>query len=302
MADYKSQKIMVKDKFQDFLVYSVANQARPGTISMYERMLRYIIGPTVGDIMLCDFKITDCVKIIAKAEPRGQTVPVHAILTLRRYLRYLRDDGYKIPCDWRDIKVPRRHTKRVQYLNEKEIEEIRRSISIDTHSSLRTRTIFELILHSGLRIGEVCSIERSKIDLDNQTIEVRNCKTKDWEIVSIVGATCWIKKYLRETNFLECPNLFLSSDPYDEAMNKAMCEGTAKTSMRLLRKRVGLTKHLHWHLVRKTYCTILLKNKVDLRSIMLLARHKSERTTIRHYLAVTMEECFKENNAIMAGI
>lgn len=301
---------MIKDKFQDFLSYSVANQARPGTISMYERMLRYIIGPVLGEIELSKLKITDCVKVIALAGPRGQTVPVHAILTLRRYLRYLRDDGYKLPCDWRDIKVPSRHNKEVQYLTLEEIEIVRKAVPIDTHSGLRARTVFELILHSGLRIGEVCSIQRRNIDLNLKQIRVRNCKTKDWEVVSIVGAAEWIAKYIDATKHLNPDALFLSSrnwyssisGMHDDPSDKEMSVVTAKGHLRILRPRIGLKKHLHWHLVRKTYCTLLLRNKLDLPTVKRLARHKSERTTIKHYLAVNMEECFEANNAIMITI
>ncbi|MBP9686672.1 MAG: tyrosine-type recombinase/integrase [Candidatus Doudnabacteria bacterium] len=64
-------------------------------------------------------------------------------------------------------------------------------------------------------------------------------------------------------------------------------------------KEAGITKRIHPHLFRSTFCTELLHGNVDIKSVQILARHKSERTTLRHYIAVSKERCKIEHQRVM---
>jgi site-specific recombinase XerD len=61
---------------------------------------------------------------------------------------------------------------------------------------------------------------------------------------------------------------------------------------------LGIKKHIAHHLFRKTFVTHLLQRKADIMAVKDLARHRSERTTLKNYAGVDKER----SKAIHAGI
>lgn len=303
-----SDTTKVSDLYGEFTEY-LAKRGRSGrTISERERFLYGAIDKAIGGMYLHDLRLTHFGLVEEKAREQGKSGPWGAIITLRRLLKYATDTGYKLDFYWRDIEIPKVKHRDVESLTKEEIEQVRAAITSlvhihlhgkvyvrhrprDTHAQLRMRTLFEVLLHTGMRISEALSINLSDINFETEEVVIRNVKTGDHETISFVGATSYIKKYLEfRTDKIDA--LFVTE-------NGRLTYATAKSYMRYLRKRAKLQKHLTHHLFRKTYCTLLLESGMDIKAVQYQARHKSERTTLRSYIAVNKRRAREMSNEVM---
>ena len=64
-------------------------------------------------------------------------------------------------------------------------------------------------------------------------------------------------------------------------------------------QKAGITKRIHPHIFRSTFGTELLYGGADIKSVQVLMRHKSERTTLKHYIAVSKDRCKGEHERIL---
>lgn len=267
----------------------------PSTIKNTRLALKNSVVLALGDKDVGLLKVTDASYIIEKGSLHGKYGASRGIIALRSLLKYLHDEGIPLPVHYSDFKVPVVPDKEVQYLTHEEREIVRSFINLNYPNGLRLRAMFEFMLRTGLRISEACAIRIDDIDFVNHEIRVENCKSKKWEVVYTHGAEEWVLKYLASRKDKN-PFLFISND------GNRLTANLSKDMMRRLRKRIGgkIKKHIHWHILRKTFCTELLLNKTDIKSTQHLARHASERTTLRHYAAVNKQHSKKEHERVMS--
>jgi integrase/recombinase XerD len=165
---------------------------------------------------------------------------------------------------------------------------------------VRTQALFELSIHSGLRLSEYPGIDKADIDWDTHEIRVVNSKTRETERVYFNGADVAIRKYLtmrKDGN----EALFVTHD------GRRITSSGLKAHFRLVKKRIkeagGFDKSFASHISRKTFCThLVLNSKADLKTIQRLARHKSIRTTINHYVALDEKLAAKVHKRAMGKL
>lgn len=236
----------------------------------------------IAHIRISNITVEDVARAINEGRKYGDYGAGKTAITLRKILKFItQQKKYKIAIDWRDIDSVRAPYRKVQYLTADDIRCIRRSIDVDTPLGLRTRVLFELLLHTGLRIGEALSLDIDNVDLHALTITVKNNKNNHMQIVAITP-TCaqWISIYL-QSRFDGLPYLFV-----DVHGRRRLLSVTARASLKKIQKKCNLNKRIHWHILRKTFVTNLLHSGVDIRTTQHLARHQSVVTTLRHYAAI----------------
>jgi site-specific recombinase XerD len=217
---------------------------------------------------------------VEAADKYGKYGEEKAVITLRSLIRFIKENENEFPVDWRDIRGRKNQRPEVQYLTPGDIETLRATIDTSSPSGLRTRALFELLLHSGLRIGEAITLDIEDLDYDKMEMHIVNCKSHAKQTVFLTeSAVSWIKKYLESREDKE-PCLFISGG------GRRLLAVTARASLTKYEKLSGLKKHIHWHLLRKTFVTNLLFGGVDIKTAQHLARHTSEITTLRHYAAI----------------
>jgi integrase len=52
---------------------------------------------------------------------------------------------------------------------------------------------------------------------------------------------------------------------------------------------LGIKKKINHHLFRKSFTTLLIQNKADIKTVQTLCRHKNPQTTLRYYAANNKE-------------
>jgi site-specific DNA tyrosine recombinase xerD len=204
------------------------------------------------------------------------------LIALRGFFKYLAKRGIK-SLDPSLIDLPRAAKKQVTFLHFDEIERLLAEIALDTESGLRDRAIIELLFSGGLRVSELCSLNRDSINLERREFMVRGKGKKDRPIFIDKSTAECIEDYLNmRTDTL--PALFLNNSANQQIPSTSgdFRRLTPRSIERIVQKYTrlaGITKHVTPHTMRHSFATDLLMNGADIRSVQSLLGHANISTT-----------------------
>ena len=204
------------------------------------------------------------------------------LIALRGFFKYLAKRGIK-SLDPSLIDLPRAAKKQVTFLHFDEIERLLAEIPLDTESGLRDRAIIELLFSGGLRVSELCSLNRDSINLKRREFMVRGKGKKDRPIFIDKSTAECIEDYLNmRTDTL--PALFLNNSANQQIPSTSgdFRRLTPRSIERIVQKYTrlaGITKHVTPHTMRHSFATDLLMNGADIRSVQSLLGHANISTT-----------------------
>jgi len=285
----------IGEYFEGLLQHKRALGAAEKTIKEYSIHIKYSL-QCIADIELEDFKIIDVDKVIADGRSHGRYGSLRGVVIVRQLLKYIKATGAVLPVDWRDITLPPVPKKEVDWLDPDEWEKVRNAFDLNTLSGLRDRALMENLRVTGMRISEALNLNRDSIDWEKKEAEITNAKAP-YELGKVYftdESLKWLKLYLDMRND-KFPPLFATSDGA-----RATPSGVRRTIHHSM-KAAGITKRIHPHILRSTFCTELLFGGVDIKTVQTLARHRSERTTLKHYTAVSKSRCKEEHNKVMSN-
>ncbi len=220
-------------------------------------------------------------------------------IAIRNFLKYLVRQDYKVisPDKIELPKIPRRQIDIIEYAD---LERFLSSPPQNTLRGLRDRAILEMFFSTGLRISELCNLDRY-INLERGEFTVRG-KGEKLRVVFLSGrARAALKNYLdKRSDALD--HLFISlSKPFDYAHGrqtsalkqpKVLGKITSRAVQRLVefyRRKAGITKRITPHQLRHIFATDLLINGADIRSVQELLGHSNISTT-QIYTHITNKE------------
>lgn len=240
------------------------------------------------------------------------------LISLRSFLKYLARRDIKA-IDSAKIDLPKVNKKQVSFLTTEEVGRLINAVH-DSHSTsndsqnsdeatrkeqiqLRDQAIIELLFSGGLRVSELCGLNRDRINLKRREFTVRGKGQKDRPIFISPHAAEAIEQYLYSRHDDYAP-LFLntshnirqneqniSSAITDKIVQKNTSKQpnrgedlrlTTRSVQRIIShyaKLAGITKHVSPHTLRHSFATDLLMNGADLRSVQSLLGHANIATT-----------------------
>lgn len=204
------------------------------------------------------------------------------LIALRGFLKYLA----KRRIDSLDpalVELPKTHRPQVTFLHFDEIQAMLDEIDLDTETGLRDRAIIELLFSGGLRVSELCRLNREDISLERKEFVVRGKGSKDRPIFIDDSAASRVKDYL-SVRHDSLPALFLnnSKNTGPTSTSGDYRRLTPRSIQRIIEKytrAAGITKHVTPHTLRHSFATDLLMNGADLRSVQSLLGHSNIATT-----------------------
>lgn len=171
-----------------------------------------------------------------------------------------------------NLTAPRRSRKMPVYLSQKEAS---RLLSV-SKGDARRYAILSTLIYTGMRVGELCSLDTDDVDLDEGVIGIRSGKGDKGRIV-IISDECGkaLKAYLKYRVSLGAPTraLFVS--------NKRTRYETSSIEriVREASKKAGIRKKVTPHVLRHTFATTVMRNGGDIRFIQEILGHSSVATT-----------------------
>ncbi len=205
---------------------------------------------------------------------RNQILRGGNIICFRSVLRRCVRKGWA-DIDVEDIKIPKREKRVVNYLTELEIERFIGAVSAKYRgysriNRLRNIAIVNLLYDSGIRVSELCLLNRNSIKERQFTVIG---KSKNPRICFITRKTEEaIAEYLSERNDNE-KALFIATQN-----GKRITSDTVRKIFQNACKRSDFI-NVHPHTIRHSFATRLLEKEVDIRYIAELMGHESLDTT-----------------------
>lgn len=278
-----------KDYIQDFLDYlEVEKNRSPKTLENYDHYLRRfnefaiesgrssltpasIDLPLVRKFRLYLNRITD-----AKGEPLKLSTQNYHIIALRAFLKFLAKQDIKT-LSAEKIELGKTPQRTVDFLEIDELERLFAAVPKDNQlQHLRDEAILHTLFSTGLRVSELCSLTRDKINLDRGEFMVRGKGNKPRIVFLSPDAKAAIALYLK-TRTDNNEFVFIS-----HGINSNENSLTPRSIQRIIQKystKAGLVKKVTPHTLRHSYATDLLINGADIRSVQALLGHSSITTT-----------------------
>lgn len=202
----------------------------------------------------------------------------HHLIALRMFLKYLVKRSIEsLPPD--KIELAKQPQRELEFLDEGELHRLLESPKGDNFQKLRDHAILELLFSTGLRVSELCSLDRDVIDVGVDSFSVRGKGGKIRVVFVSDSAKEILKKYLDLREDID-PALFVrdANSPNKEEKLRL----TPRSVQRIIRKYsavAGISKKVTPHWLRHQFATDLLRNGADLRSVQMMLGHANIATT-----------------------
>ncbi|MEK7564753.1 MAG: site-specific tyrosine recombinase/integron integrase [Patescibacteria group bacterium] len=281
----------IKSLFTDYLNYLEIEKNRSiKTIENYDRYLRRffdyakinspssISNDVVRNYRLHLNRITPPLKKITQA---------YHLIALRNFLKYLaKRDVKTLTADKIELgKIGDRH---IDFLENEEIERLLDSANGNSVKNLRDKALLELLFSTGLRVSELCSLNKESVNLKRGEFAVRGKGDKIRVVFLSEPARRSLENYIaKREDMSEALFARRISDKKQKA-NKDL-RITPRTVQRIVKyyaTKAGIVKDIHPHTLRHSFATDLLRNGADIRSVQAMLGH-SNITTTQIYTHVT---------------
>jgi site-specific recombinase XerD len=219
------------------------------------------------------------------------------VIRLRVVLGYLIERGHHV-LPPSNIPVPKRGDKVPVFITKEDVSKLIKVTSKPVsgyakENRLRNAAIISLLYASGIRVSELCSLDRNDIRDDGSfTVlgkghRARLCFVDD-------RTNTLLKDYMasRSDNH---PALFLSIQN-----GRRMSAANVQTLFRLARKKAGFSAPIHPHTMRHSFATNLLRNNANIRYVQALLGHASLETTQQytHVVNKDLHNVYREHHTV----
>jgi integrase/recombinase XerD len=206
----------------------------------------------------------------------------HRIRFIKSLFRWSHEEGYILKNPAAKLKEPKVGKRIPKFLTEREIEHLREACNTPMEKAL-----FEFMFSTGCRIGEIVSLDKSRINWSNRSVIVLGKGDKEREVYFNIRCEIWLKRYIDKRQDNDHAIFVTERDPHRMSI----------AQMRYIVKRISIraeiNKVIHPHQLRHSYATHLLNNGAPLDVIQsLLGHQKSETTKIYAQLSGSIRQEF----------
>jgi len=208
---------------------------------------------------------------------------VRRLSSLRTFFKYLFSEKMIQVNPIEDIENPKIEKTIPMSLNFDQVQRLFDQPDIDTYLGFRDRVIMELFYSSGLRVSELCALNRSDIDAKALLMRLKGKGKKERVIPITKNAADWIQRLLEHPERTRsCEGHLSQVDTEAIFLNKLGTRLTPRSVDRKFDKYLkasGLVGNVTPHTIRHTIATHWLENGMDLKTIQVLLGHTSLATT-----------------------
>jgi len=216
-----------------------------------------------------------------KGRPLKKITQNYHVIAIRNFLKYLAKVGIKTVSAER-IELGKQEEREVSFLQPNELERLFDGPKGSELSDLRDKAMLTTLFSTGMRVSELCSLNRDEIDVKRGELSVRGKGSKIRLVFLSEDARNNINSYLAkrpdadEALFIRIPK----SKNFSKDNNLRL---TPRSIQRIIKKhsiRAGIVgKKISPHTLRHSFATDLLRNGADIRSVQVMLGHASVTTT-----------------------
>lgn len=302
--------IILDSLFEEYLK-SIHSQVKESTLARYKDIIRLYLSPSFGELAsnkLTTPLINDFIKQMCYDGQKDRKLSSKRIRdivsVLKASFKYGIKQGYIIPAVV--IELPKKEPQAIDMLNEYEQETLIKYV-------LRNNTAQNLgiiiSLFTGIRIGELCALRWSDINLQAQTLSIKNTLYRIPSVNDNSKKTKLVMsspKTSSSTRIIPLPKAlipFLTSHHSHEKYYVLTGKDTPiepsnyYVKYQAVLKKCGMDKH-SFHALRHTFATKCIEHGFDPKSLSEILGHSDIRITLERYVHPSMELKRKNMNRL----
>ena len=175
------------------------------------------------------------------------------LIALRSFLKYCGERNIDT-MDADRISLPKVQKKQVSFLLSEEVARLFDAIDLDDPNGLRDKAILELLFSGGMRVSELCNLDRDRVNLERREFTIRGKGNKDRPIFINQSAADAIQDYLN-TRADNLKPLFLNNsrnikkdldndDSVDTSEARRLTPRSVQRIVNKYTRLAGITKHV----------------------------------------------------------
>ena len=289
------KKNLMSAIFEDFLGFARFElNYSPQTIIKYRDSLKCFVR-AVGDKPVEKLDILDFVRLKKAMMERGNG-PARissVVYAMRSFITFCRDVLKLKTIAPKQIRPPKNFRREVLFLSKEEIERFLASIDTKTMNGFRFRTLVEVLLGTGMRIGETLSLNRKQIDWAKREAKIVGKGNKERRVFFTQRSLDWVRRYLeKRTDTHEA--IFITKKPHNRLHRDDIWRFFAR-----YKKLAKIDKKLTPHILRHTVATNLVFNGCPIVHVKEILGHERLDTTCKYYLGVDKEQAKKAHRQFL---
>lgn len=294
--------MIVESLIKDYLVYLEVEKGRSKkTTENYGHYLkRFLSWAKIEKPQQIDAELVRQYRLyLNRLEEAGKTLKKvtqnYHIIALRNFLKYLAKRDIKTLTSDK-IELAKQTPREVEFLEGDELERLLKAPEGASIRALRGRALLEILFSTGLRVSEVCKLNRDSLNLDKGEFSVRGKGEKIRVVFLSETAKVALKTYLNKRKDID-PALFVRipkgkpGSAVDSVRTKtgkaqqvrlAEMRLTPRSVQRIIKKyaiAAGIARRVTPHTLRHSFATDLLISGADIRSVQAMLGHSSITTT-----------------------
>lgn len=206
--------------------------------------------------------------------PRSQSRIVSGI---RSFYRYLEIEGILTKNPSQLIESPKLGVHLPEVLTIDEVNDMIEAVDLTSPQGPRNRAIIELLYGSGLRVSELCTLERRRVSLEDRYLIVTGKGSKERLVPMSEESVDRIRIYL-ETDTVQ-PKRGEEDYLFLNRRGAHLTRVMVFYIVRGLAEAAGIAKTISPHTLRHSFATHLLEGGANLRAIQAMLGHESIATT-----------------------
>ena len=204
-----------------------------------------------------------------KGELKKQTQN-YFLVALRSFFRYLIKKKLSVISP-EIIELGKLGDREVKFLEENMLTKLLQAPDTKKIRGLRDKAILEVLFSTGLRVSELVSLNRDKVNINEGEFAVMGKGRKLRLVFLTTSAKKWLNEYLHarkdpyQALFIRYSGPKIKGELTDQSLRL-----TTRSIERMVdkyKKKAGILNHLTPHVLRHSFATDLLNHGADLRSV-----------------------------------
>lgn len=205
------------------------------------------------------------------------------IASIRAFFKYLNREKILLTNPSKSIRIPKKVSKLPVFLDKNEVDRLLNMPDITTARGLRNKAMLEVLYATGIRLSELCSLNFSNLNLEENEITVFGKGAKERIVLLSHKAKRFLIKYISIAyNNLACNRTDIENPANPLFINSKGYRISPKSVERIVKKlaeRSDINKNVTPHTLRHSFATHLLNGGADLRVVQELLGHSSINNT-----------------------
>lgn len=265
--------------FRRFSIDLLAKGCKPSSVKTYQYMLQPFFFRTNKNYrQVTGEDITDYLAYMLYGKNYSRNYVATICRSMFRFFEWAYRKKHIESDIMRDVERIQSQQKKKDRLTDEEIESCR-----EVCKDLREKALFELMLSTGMRVGEIAELEVKDLDLVGRNITIYGIKTD---------------KYREGILSIKCRNdlvQYLDGRKSGKVFQgKYRAIGLSKSTIEKIAIEIGVRANVHCktnvHCYRKTFASVMYQKTKNVKLVSILLGHASTAVTEQCYLIDSMED------------